>query len=169
MEILIQILAIIVAILLIGVVLIQKSKGGGLSSSFAGSNQIMGVRRTNDFIEKTTWTLASILCILAIVSAFVVGGNDNDNSPSVLKAAPAQQAPAAQGQYGTDGAAQGENTQAAPAAEGQAAPEAPAAEGQAAPAAPEAPAAEAPATPAAEAPAAPAVPAAEAPAAPAGN
>ena len=169
MEILIQILAIIVAILLIGVVLIQKSKGGGLSSSFAGSNQIMGVRRTNDFIEKTTWTLASILCILAIVSAFVVGGNDNDNSPSVLKAAPAQQAPAAQGQYGTDGAAQGENTQAAPAAEGQAAPEAPAAEGQAAPAAPEAPAAEAPAAEGQAASAAPAVPAAEAPAAPAGN
>ena len=169
MEILIQILAIIVAILLIGVVLIQKSKGGGLSSSFAGSNQIMGVRRTNDFIEKTTWTLASILCILAIVSAFVVGGNDNDNSPNVLKAAPAQQAPAAQGQYGTDGAAQGENTQAAPAAEGQAAPEAPAAEGQAAPAAPEAPAAEAPAAEGQAASAAPAVPAAEAPAAPAGN
>lgn len=169
MEILIQILAIIVAILLIGVVLIQKSKGGGLSSSFAGSNQIMGVRRTNDFIEKTTWTLASILCILAIVSAFVVGGNDNDNSPSVLKAAPAQQAPAAQGQYGTDGAAQGENTQAAPATEGQAAPEAPAAEGQAAPAAPEAPAAEAPAAEGQAASAAPAVPAAEAPAAPAGN
>ena len=158
MEILIQILAIIVAILLIGVVLIQKSKGGGLSSSFAGSNQIMGVRRTNDFIEKTTWTLASILCILAIVSAFVVGGNDNDNSPSVLKAAPAQQAPAAQGQYGTDGAAQGENTQAAPATEGQAAP-----------AAPEAPAAEAPAAEGQAASAAPAVPAAEAPAAPAGN
>ncbi len=167
MEILIQILAIIVAILLIGVVLIQKSKGGGLSSSFAGSNQIMGVRRTNDFIEKTTWTLASILCILAIVSAFVVGGNDNDNSPNVLKAAPAQQAPAAQGQYGTDGAAQGENTQAAPAAEGQAAPEAPAAEGQATPAAPEAPAA--PAAEGQSAPAAPAVPTAEAPAAPAGN
>ena len=136
MEILIQILAIIVAILLIGVVLIQKSKGGGLSSSFAGSNQIMGVRRTNDFIEKTTWTLASILCILAIVSAFVVGGNDNDNSPSVLKAAPAQQAPAAQGQYGTDGAAQGENTQAAPATEGQAAPVAPAGPAAEAPAAP---------------------------------
>ena len=40
------ILTLLAAILLIGIVLIQKSKGGGLSSSFAGSNQIMGVRRT---------------------------------------------------------------------------------------------------------------------------
>ncbi len=65
-------LSIIASILLIIVVLIQKSKGGGLSSTFAGSNQIMGVRRTNDFIEKTTWTLASIICVLAIVAAFVM-------------------------------------------------------------------------------------------------
>ena len=45
------ILTLLEALLLIGAVLIQRSKGGGLSSSFAGSNQIMGVRRTNSFIE----------------------------------------------------------------------------------------------------------------------
>ena len=50
------ILTLICAVLLICVVLVQKSKGGGLSSSFAGSNQIMGVRRTNSFIEKFTWS-----------------------------------------------------------------------------------------------------------------
>lgn len=64
------VLTVITAILLIGVVLIQKSKGGGLSSSFAGSNQIMGVRRTNNFIEKITWWLAGIICFLAVVSTF---------------------------------------------------------------------------------------------------
>ena len=53
MDILIIVLSVIVSLLLIGVVLIQKSKGGGLSSSFAGSYQIMGVRRTTDFIKKT--------------------------------------------------------------------------------------------------------------------
>lgn len=68
---LVIILTVIAAILLIGVVLIQKSKGGGLASSFAGSNQIMGVRRTNDFIEKTTWTLAAVICVLAIASVFL--------------------------------------------------------------------------------------------------
>lgn len=70
MYILLIILTLICAVLLIGVVLIQKSKGGGLSSSFAGSNQIMGVRRTNNFIENLTWTLAGIICVLAILSTF---------------------------------------------------------------------------------------------------
>lgn len=64
------ILTLIFAILLICVVLVQKSKGGGLSSTFAGSNQIMGVRRTNSFIEKLTWSLAGIICVLAILSTF---------------------------------------------------------------------------------------------------
>lgn len=72
---LIIILTVLVAILLIIVVLVQKSKGGGLSSTFAGSNQIMGVRRTNDFIEKTTWTLAAIIGVLSILSVFVMPRN----------------------------------------------------------------------------------------------
>ena len=64
---LIIILTVLVSLLLIVVVLVQKSKGGGLASSFAGSNQIMGVRRTNDFIEKATWSLAAIIALLAII------------------------------------------------------------------------------------------------------
>lgn len=72
---LIIILTVLVSLLLIVVVLVQKSKGGGLASSFAGSNQIMGVRRTNDFIEKATWTLAAIIGVLAILSVFVMPRN----------------------------------------------------------------------------------------------
>lgn len=72
MYILTIVLTVIISILLIIVVLVQKSKGGGLSSSFAGSNQIMGVRRTNDFIEKATWTLAAIIGLLSILSVFVM-------------------------------------------------------------------------------------------------
>lgn len=68
---LLTILILIAAILLIGVVLIQKSKGGGLSSNFSGSNQIMGVRKTTDFVEKATWSLALVICVLSILSAFV--------------------------------------------------------------------------------------------------
>ena len=57
------ILIVVAAILMIGIVLIQESKGGGLSSSFAGYNQVAGVRKTTDFIEKATWALAiSIIC-----------------------------------------------------------------------------------------------------------
>jgi preprotein translocase subunit SecG len=65
----ITVFIILVCILLILVVLIQNSKGGGLSSQFAGSNQIMGVRRTADFLEKATYTLAIVLLVLSLLSS----------------------------------------------------------------------------------------------------
>lgn len=151
MEIFIQILSVIVAILLIGVVLIQKSKGGGLSSSFAGSNQIMGVRRTNDFIEKATWVLASIICILAIASAFVVAPEGNEDGLKSTDAATTAPAPAS-GQYDSEAKpaatdAKATEAPAAPAATDAKATETPAIEVKAN----EAPAATAPATPVKEA------------------
>lgn len=65
---------VIASILMIGIVLIQKSKGGGLASNYASSNQILGVRKTNSFVEKATWTLAIVICVLSIASAFFIGG-----------------------------------------------------------------------------------------------
>lgn len=64
----ISILIVIVCILLILVVLVQNSKGGGLASSFSSSNQVMGVRKTADFLEKATWTLAISLLALSLIS-----------------------------------------------------------------------------------------------------
>ncbi|MBL0330344.1 MAG: preprotein translocase subunit SecG [Bacteroidetes bacterium] len=64
----ISVLIIIVCVLLILVVLVQNSKGGGLASSFASSNQVMGVRKTADFLEKATWTLAAALLVLSVIS-----------------------------------------------------------------------------------------------------
>ena len=58
MYVFISILILIASILLILIVLIQNSKGGGLASGFSSSNQIMGVRKTTDFLEKATWSLA---------------------------------------------------------------------------------------------------------------
>ena len=52
--------------------MIQNPKGGGLSSAFGGGNQIMGARKTTDFLEKTTWTLAIILVSLALLSNFSI-------------------------------------------------------------------------------------------------
>lgn len=72
MHVVIIALTVIVAVLLIGIVLIQKSKGGGLSSQFGGAGTVMGVRQTNSFLEKATWTLVSLLAILSIVSAFTM-------------------------------------------------------------------------------------------------
>ena len=62
----ITILIFIVCFLIILLVLVQNSKGGGLASSFSSSNQVMGVRKTTDFLEKGTWILALSLVILCI-------------------------------------------------------------------------------------------------------
>ncbi|MCF8296521.1 MAG: preprotein translocase subunit SecG [Saprospiraceae bacterium] len=75
--ILISVLILITCILLILVVLVQNSKGGGLASNFSSSNQIMGVRKTTDFLEKTTWTLVIALLVLSLFSIFVIPRNDN--------------------------------------------------------------------------------------------
>ena len=61
-------LTLLVAIGLILVVIIQNSKGGGLSSTFGASgaaNQLLGTRRSSEFIEKLTWYLAGGLALLA--------------------------------------------------------------------------------------------------------
>ncbi|MCF8235263.1 MAG: preprotein translocase subunit SecG [Bacteroidales bacterium] len=70
--ILISVLILITCILLILVVLVQNSKGGGLASNFSGSNQFMGVRKTADFLEKSTWTLAIFLLVLSLSTSFVI-------------------------------------------------------------------------------------------------
>ncbi|MEY2924483.1 MAG: hypothetical protein RLZZ337_1031 [Bacteroidota bacterium] len=65
------VLAIIVSILLILIVLIQNPKGGGVAANFSAANQIAGVKKTNDFIEKATWTLAIALFVFSLGSRYV--------------------------------------------------------------------------------------------------
>lgn len=101
---------VIASILMIGIVLIQKSKGGGLASNFASSNQIMGVRKTNSFVEKATWTLAIIICVLSIASAFFIDNGKVDESKSRTIDVPTQTT--APGNFNTPSA----QKQAAPAA-----------------------------------------------------
>lgn len=86
-------ISVFISVLLIIAVLIQKSKGGGLASNFAGSNQIMGVRRTNNFIEKATWTLAVIVCLLSLMSGIMMRGGATDNQPMVKDVNPIEQFP----------------------------------------------------------------------------
>ena len=77
---LLVILIIIAALLMIGIVLIQESKGGGLSSSFASYNQIGGVRKTTDFIEKATWGLAIAMVVISVACAYVAPQAAGDSS-----------------------------------------------------------------------------------------
>ncbi len=78
---LIIVLVILASVLMCGIVLIQESKGGGLASSFAASNQIMGVRKTTDFLEKATWGLAIAMVVLSIVSAAFVTRTTVEEAP----------------------------------------------------------------------------------------
>lgn len=78
------VLIVLVSILMCGIVLIQNSKGGGLASSFASSNQIMGVRKTTDFLEKATWTLAVVIAVFCIVSAYLLPTRAELGHDSVL-------------------------------------------------------------------------------------
>ena len=79
------VLIILACIVLAFVVLIQNSKGGGLASNFAASNQIMGVRKTTDVLEKTTWGLAAFIMVLCFVCAFM-----SKNEVNSLRSNPAQ-------------------------------------------------------------------------------
>lgn len=80
---------VIAAILMIGIVLIQESKGGGLSSSFASYNQIGGVRKTTDFVEKATWGLAIAMVIFSVACAWVAPTATTDISVMENYQAPA--------------------------------------------------------------------------------
>lgn len=75
--IIVSVLILITSILLMLVVLVQNSKGGGLASNFSGNNQYMGVRKTADFLEKSTWTLAVVLLVLSLFSIFVIPRSGN--------------------------------------------------------------------------------------------
>ncbi|MBF1467926.1 preprotein translocase subunit SecG [Prevotella pallens] len=77
---LLVILIVIAAILMIGVVLIQESKGGGLSSNFSSSNAIMGVRKTTDFVEKLTWGCAIFMVVLSVISTRIAPQATTDQS-----------------------------------------------------------------------------------------
>lgn len=98
----ISILIIIVACLLALIVLAQNPKGGGLAAGFSGAQQIGGVQRTADFLEKSTWTLAALLMVLCLVNSgsrvavSTDATDDNIDVPAAQQPAPAQ-APADQG------------------------------------------------------------------------
>jgi len=79
------ILIVAICVLLTLIVLVQNSKGGGLAANFSASNQIMGVRKTADFLEKATWTLAGSLVFLCVVAALWLSSSDGSSgSRSIL-------------------------------------------------------------------------------------
>ena len=114
---------------MIGIVMIQESKGGGLASNFSSSNSVLGVRKTTDFIEKATWGLAIAMVVFSVVCAYVAPSANTDQSvieraaessssnpnnlPNFGASQQKQAAPAQKG--GAQGAVQGAPAQGAPA------------------------------------------------------
>ena len=119
------------SLLMIFIVLIQESKGGGLASNFSSTNAIMGVRKTTDFIEKATWGLAAAMVIFSVICAYTAPQAVTDESVLEKTATETQTTnptntqgfgagqPAQQGAQGAQGAAK------APAQGAQKAPLAP--------------------------------------------
>lgn len=91
MYLLLIILIVIVAALMCFIVLIQNSKGGGLASGFSSSNQIMGVRKTTDFLEKATWGLAAAMVVLSIASAYTLPNETHKEGGIIMEQAQREQ------------------------------------------------------------------------------
>ena len=87
MYLLLVILMVIASVLMCFIVLIQNSKGGGLASGFSSSNQIMGVRKTTDFLEKATWSLAVFLVVMSVASAYVIPSVSHKGGDVILEQA----------------------------------------------------------------------------------
>ncbi len=120
------ILIVLASILMVFIVLIQESKGGGLASNFSSYNQIGGVRKTTNFIEKSTWGLAIAMVVISVVCAYVAP--TASTSESVIERSATENSSTNPNTLPGFGASQ--NKQAAPAQKGgatqQSAPAAPA-------------------------------------------
>jgi len=88
-------LIVIVAFLLIVVIMVQNPKGGGLSSSFGGggTQQLGGVKKTTDFLDKSTWTLATVILVLILLSNVAIMDTSGASGSRIIGG---DEAPAAQ-------------------------------------------------------------------------
>lgn len=112
---LLTILIIVACLLLIFVVLIQNPKGGGVASNFSSSNQIMGVKRTSEAVEKATWILAVAVMVFALATNFFIPSISSDtDAPSkslIQEKIDNAQAPAQQPQQQPTAPANGQESQ----------------------------------------------------------
>ena len=99
-----MVLIMVASILLIVMVMAQNPKGGGLSGTFGGTSSAQfGVQRTNDFMEKATWTLGAIIIVLILLSVILTA---KPTTAFKQPSAPANQsAPAPQTAPGTNNSA----------------------------------------------------------------
>ena len=97
-------LIVVVAFLLVVVVMVQNPKGGGLGSSFGGGGgaQVGGVQKTTDFLDKSTWTLATILIVLILLSNVAINRSSGPSESKAIDAETTQSVPTAPAQTTED-------------------------------------------------------------------
>lgn len=80
-------LIIVACLILWAVVLIQNPKGGGLSSQFGGGvSNIIGAKKSVDFMERATWIMAISVLVLVLFTNFAIPTNSsNDPQASELQ------------------------------------------------------------------------------------
>lgn len=97
-----MVLIVIACILLVIIIMAQNPKGGGLSGTFGGTSPAQfGVQRTNDFMEKATWTLGGVIISLCLLSVILTASPGTVNAPAKAKqstTAPASNTPPASNQ-----------------------------------------------------------------------
>jgi len=79
----VSVLIIIVCVLQVLIVLVQNSKGGGLAANFTSTGQSMGVRKTADFLEKATWTLAIAILVLSVGATAAIPRQSQEQSSRI--------------------------------------------------------------------------------------
>lgn len=82
----------ILTVLLILIVLVQNSKGGGLAGEFGGlgSNQLMGVKKTTDLLEQITWGLGVAVMVLTLGTYIMIDRNALGTAPASINVEKAQ-------------------------------------------------------------------------------
>ncbi len=82
----------LVTLAMIGVILLQRSEGGGLVGGGNPTGGFMSARGTANLLTKTTGILAAIFMTLCIVLAILSGRGGNNNTVSALDALSSQKA-----------------------------------------------------------------------------
>lgn len=84
----------VVSFLLLVVIMVQNPKGGGLSSSFGGggTQQLGGVRKTGEFLDKSTWVLATSLLVLILLASTTLIQSTDSKVREIIKQEPKSQA-----------------------------------------------------------------------------
>ena len=101
MEAVVLIVHLLIAVSLIGVVLVQKSEGGGLGiGGGGGAGGMMSARGTANLLTRTTAVLAGAFMLTSLVLAIMAGGQNRprsiiDQMPPPQQSAPAEAPPAA--------------------------------------------------------------------------